>query len=402
MKGIKISFTLENDTHYSVAYKNGRKTFEIQFFDGVLVCSFQYDYDRKPLSMAADAKKGDSVELCVYEPRIEMYINGKLVDEEWPLQNRLFELGDEVFADGVTNVEECFCEEKEMPDVVSTFTGGEGWKPDETVFVGDCMPHVEGGRYHILYLRDRHHHCSKWGLGAHEWEHISTEDFENWQIHPKVLPIEKSAEGSFCTGSWIKEGEKQYIYYTIRLPHGAKRPVKRSISYDGYHYEKDESFELFISDKYKVSVARDPKLIKDKNGLYHMFLTTVLVDENKGCLAHYVSKDLDNWGECETPIYVADDGTHPECPDFIEYGGRSYLIYSLNGKAYYKISDDGMTNWREPKDPSVPCESVPKGAVYNGKIIFAGFKRMGGYAGTLTLKSAVADENGELIFGDDL
>ena len=395
--GIKISFTLKNDTHYAISYKNGRKTFEVQFFDGLLTCGFQYDYDRKMLSLASEAKKGDLVEIVVLEPRIELYVDGKLVDEEWPLGNRLFELGDGVFADGVTSVEEYTFEEQKQPDIISTFTNAEGWQPEKNVFVGDCMPHVDGGRYHVLYLKDRHHHSSKWGLGAHQFEHISTDDFVNWQIHPTVLPIEHSSEGSFCTGSWIKKGEKQYVFYTTRLPHGAPRPVKRTVSYDGYTYTKDESFKMYISDKYKVSVARDPKLVKDKNGIYHMFLTTVLLETNKGCLAHYVSSDFNNWQE-EKPIYIASDGTHPECPDYIEYNGRYYLIYSLNGTAYYKISDDGFDNWREPKNPVIPCESVPKGAVYGGKIVFTGFKRIGGYAGTMTFKSAYADENGELVF----
>ena len=129
-----------------------------------------------------------------------------------------------------------------------------------------------------------------------------------------------------------------------------------------------------------------------------MLITTVLLKENKGCLAHYVSDDLDNWKEAEMPIYVGDNGTHPECPDYIEYKGRYYLIYSLDGTARYKISDDGLTGWREPKNPIIPCESVPKGAVFGEKIVFSGFKRIGGYAGTLTFKSAYADENGELVF----
>ena len=258
------------------------------------------------------------------------------------------------------------------------------------------MPHVHDGRYHVLYLKDRHHHSSKWGLGAHQFEHISTADFDEWQIHPTALPLEHSSEGSFCTGSWIEHEGKQYIFYTTRLPYGANRPVKRTVSTDGYTYKKDEDFELFISDKYKVSVARDPKLFKDKDGRFHMILTTVLLEQNKGCLAHYSSLDFDNWQE-EEPIYIANDATHPECPDYIEYDGRYYLVYSLNAQSYYKISDDGIS-WREPKNPEIPCGCVPKGAVWNGKIVFAGFNRIGGYAGTLTFKSAVADEEGNLVF----
>ena len=35
---------------------------------------------------------------------------------------------------------------------------------------------------------------------------------------------------------------------------------------------------------------------------------------------------------------------------------------------------------------------------FDRKLVFAGFKRIVGYAGSMTFKAATADENGELIF----
>ena len=53
-----------------------------------------------------------------------------------------------------------------------------------------------------------------------------------------------------------------------------------------------------------------------------------------------------------------------------------------------------------PNDPIIPCSSVPKGAEWKGTLIFTGFKRMGGYGGTMTFKAATAKETGELVFED--
>jgi hypothetical protein len=53
-----------------------------------------------------------------------------------------------------------------------------------------------------------------------------------------------------------------------------------------------------------------------------------------------------------------------------------------------------------PQNHIIPCASVPKGAEWNGRIVFAGFKSMGGYAGSMTFKAATADKSGELIFED--
>lgn len=85
-------------------------------------------------------------------------------------------------------------------------------------------------------------------------------------------------------------------------------------------------------------------------------------------------------------------------PDYISYGKYHYLIYSLYGKAHYMYSKEPFEDWQIPKTPLIPCSSVPKGAVWNGKIVFTGFQSEGGYAGTIVFKSAVSDENGELIF----
>jgi hypothetical protein len=110
---------------------------------------------------------------------------------------------------------------------------------------------------------------------------------------------------------------------------------------------------------------------------------------------------MDHWEDTGTPIYVAEDATQPECPDYFCYNGKYYLVYSLHGKAHYGVSDRPFDGFAEPKDSVIPCESVPKGAIWKDKIVFAGFRRMGGYGGSMTFKRAEALPSGELIFGKD-
>ena len=398
MKSIKISFKLDKLPCYAISHKNGRKTFEIQAFDGEISCDVQYDYDRRPLRLTSKVSENDLIEIILMPHRTELYVNGSLADEEWPAGSRLFELGDEISSSIELSLtpytEKSVCE----PSVISTFENAEGWYPGNGVFVGDCMPYRRENEYHVLYLKDRHHHQSKWGLGAHQWEHISTSDFKTWMIHPMAVSISDPSEGSICTGSWIKNGDKEYLYYTVRMGKGIPAPICRSVSYDGYHFEKDPSFGFTVSKKYHAESARDPKVVKGGDGLFHMFLTTSLIKEGKGCLAHYVSADMESWDEVESPIYVAPDGRQPECPDYFCYNGRYYLIFSLSGRAHYMISDEPFDNFVMPSDPIIPCSSVPKGAEWNGKLIFSGFRGMGGYGGAMTFKAATADENGLLVF----
>ncbi len=398
MRDLKLAFEINKLPFYAVSHKEGRKNLEIQAFDGVLTLSVQYDYNRRPLDLSYDIKEGDKVEAILMEHRIELYVNGEIKDEEWPAGNRLFDIGD-TFTPYITiEINEFSEEEKELPSIISSFENAEGWYPGNGVFAGDCMPYRKGDEYHVLYLKDRHHHRSKWGMGAHQWEHISTKDFKTWHVHPMAVPITESWEGSICTGSWIEKSGREYLYYTVRRGNGLPAIITRSVSEDGYHFKKDKEFGFTVSEKFNSQVARDPKVIKDENGLYHMFLTTVLVKEDKGCLAHYISKDLEKWDEAEKPIYVVENSDHPECPDYFKYNGKYYLIFSLRGRARYVVSDKPFEDFKMIDNTLIPCAGVPKCAEWGGRLVFTGFKAIGGYAGSMTFKAARAKKNGELVF----
>ncbi len=383
---------------YGVSFSENGKGLEIKGDSDELCCCVWYDFHPDPLSLKGKSRVGDSVSLVLMNHRIELYVNEILVDEEWPCGNRLFTQGDRVEADCDIKTERYFPAKREEPCVTSVFFGAEGWRPEENVFVGDCMPYVRDDEYHVLYLKDRHHHYSKWGMGAHQWSHISTKDFVEWSVHPMAVEITDPAEGSVCTGSRIQHNGQDYLFYTVRRGGRQAAPIRRSISGDGYHFEKDDNFGFILPEIYDGAVARDPKVIKDANGLFHMILTTSLVAEGRGCLAHFVSGDLQDWQDTHEPLYVSEDGTEPECPDYIFYKNRYYLIFSLNGRARYMLSEEPFANWKMPENPEIPCASVPKGAVWGDKIVFTGFKGIDGYAGTMTFKSAVADEKGELVF----
>ena len=381
------------------AQKADQKTLTVTADDERLTCEIYYDFHEKPLILTGSQapRIGDSVSLALMPHRIELYINGRLEDEEWPAGERLWDAAD-AWIGVPAELSPTSPAEEEPPAVVGTFRSAEGWRPAERIFVGDCMPYVKDDRYHVLYLKDRRHHKSKWGLGAHQWEHISTRDFDSWEIHPMAVAVTAPHEGSICTGSWMRCEGREYLFYTIRMSDRSPAHICRSISEDGYHFRKDKAFCFTLSEKYHAVSARDPKVIRAADGLFHMFLTTSLQESGRGCLAHLTSTDLHTWREEETPIYTAADATQPECPDYIAFAGRYYLIYSLHGKAHYLIGEQPFGPWRAPKDPIIPCHSVPKGGVWGERIIFTGFRPLGGYAGTMTFVTARAAENGELIF----
>lgn len=382
---------------YSDTGIQGTKTvFSASFLDGILSVSLLFTYSDIPLTLRTECRNGDCAEL-VYRPyRIELYRNGILTDEEWPAGELLFGTDSSLKTGRAPQFSEPESETVQ-PDVVGSFVCAEGWKPGNGVFVGDCMPYSDGERYHVIYLKDRHHHGSKWGRGAHQWEHISSSDLLHWDIHPMAVPITDPGEGSICTGSWLYTGGKNYLYYTVRSVDGSPAPIRRSVSEDGFHYTKDTGFGFVLSDRYTASSARDPKTVQAEDGSYHMFVTSTRRDIGKGCLVHLVSSDGETWRE-KGEIYLSSDSAEPECPDYFQFGGKYYLLFSLRGQAHYLVSDSPFEGWRSFDDDVIPCESVPKGAVFKGRLIFTGFRGNGGYAGTMTFTEAFAAEDGHLSY----
>ena len=393
-----LEFTLNNEGIQFWADGSEDKVLYCSFEEGKLDIAVKYDFSEKPpLHLSAAAKCGDRIRVHFLPYRLELYVNDILSDEEWPAGDHYLSTYPIKDNGCSLSVYESKISKKCEPAVLDEFQNAEGWQPEANVFVGDCMPYSHNGIYHVLYLKDRHRHRSKWGKGAHQWSHISTEDFINWKIHPMAVEIDDPAEGSICTGSWIYNGAKHYLFYTVRMCDGSPAQICRSVSNDGYHFEKDKSFNFTLSEKYTAQSARDPKIIKDASGLFHMILTTSLCDSKLGCLAHLISSDLDQWKELDEPLYIAsEDMGEPECPDYFYKDGFYYLVYSLLGKGYYLYSQMPFTGWQLPNDPIIPCKSVPKAAIWNDRLIFTGFDGKGKYAGTMTFLEAVVKENGLL------
>ena len=382
----------DHDCQYRME-QDGGTVLEIMYCGGALSASLVYDAVDEPLRLTADAKVGDDIILAFYPYRVELYRNGELCDEEWPFGSSRFAGAQTT----VCNVSADVCAMPMPPVSQGSFVGAEGWRPGGGVFVGDCMPFVYGDRYHVLYLKDRHHHRSKWGRGAHQWEHISTADLVHWEIHPMAVAIDDPMEGSICTGSHIYEGGRHYLYYTVRKSDWSPATIERSVSEDGMHYEKDRTFRFTLSEHYDQSSARDPKVIRGADGLAHMFVTTSETASGNGALAHLVSEDGDHWREIGS-IYVSPDRDQPECSDYFEYRGKYYLIFSHHGRAQYRYSDRPFDGWIIPEQPEIPCSSVPKAGIFGDRIIFAGFRGIDGYAGVMTFMEADTDQNGVMRF----
>ena len=353
--------------------------------------------------------------------RLELFADGVLMDEEWPLGSLLpaesgLEIGpaveqaalwnralsdDEVLQlsggrEGIT--------EREQRMFGPQLPVGQYWRPRGfNVHVGDCMPFFHEGRFHLFYLLDRHHHASKWGLGAHQWAHVSTTDLRQWQHHPMAISITDEMEGSICTGSTFFHEGVYYAFYAVRMSDGSPAQLCAATSKDGVHFTKNPPLAT-LKEPYQPGPGRDPVVFRHPaTGLFHMLVTTELanppVPGRGGCLAQLVSPDLKHWEQRE-PFLVPGYPGQPECPDYFFWSGWYYLVFSNDGLARYRMARGPLGPWLRPKVDVFdgPRASVMKTAAFTGdrRIGAAFLVSPEGYGGELIFREIFQHTNGTL------
>ncbi len=271
------------------------------------------------------------------------------------------------------------------------------FRPHNRFNVGDTLPFFHDGTFHFYYLLDRGHHSAKGGKGAHQWAHVSSRDLINWTEHPLAVPITREEEGSICTGSMFFHDGVWYAFYATRLI-GKGEQISVATGRDGIHFTKIQPDPLFTADAKYHNGFRDPHVFRDdQTGLFHMLISTMLKDGNRGCLAHYTSRDLKKWIEAEP--FLIEGKEVPECPDYFRWNGRYYLIFSFGQVARYRMSTGPLGPWEKPK-----LDILDGGAARVMKTAaFTGNRRIGtasiwpfGYAGWAVFRELVQNPDGTL------
>lgn len=221
------------------------------------------------------------------------------------------------------------------------------------LFVGDCIPFSHKGTYYLYWLLDSGHHSALNGYGGHQWAVSTTQDLKTWKHYPVVLGIDEPWEKSICTGSVVYHNNKFYAFYATRLTQDGKvnEQLSYAVSDDGIHFTKQKPNPFYTSaEGYSKRDFRDPKVFVDKDGVFHLFVSsrtnTPSVKMWDGTLVHMVSNDLKKW-DVKKPVLSGQEST-PECPDYFKWNNWYYLVYSDAGNTYYVKSKSPYGPWEEP------------------------------------------------------
>ncbi|MBI4604140.1 MAG: hypothetical protein HY721_19455 [Planctomycetes bacterium] len=355
--------------------------------------------------------------------KLEFFVDGILVDEEWPIGS-LRQGNREPCLIGAESVNgavkarfrgrvdhAALWSRAIADDEIAVLSGGKAeiarrdeeilgkrsarlayWKPrGHNASLGDCMPFFHDGRFHLYYLFDRRHHGSKWGLGAHQWAHVSTTDLVRWEEHPLAIPITEPWEGSICTGSVFFHEGKYYGHYAVRMPDG-RQHLAVAVSRDAIRFEKAQPHPLASPRPgYDPMHYRDPAVFKDPaTGLFHMLVTARLTDGRDGCIAHLISEDLKAWKLSE-PFLVP--GRVTDCPDWFEWNGWYYLL----AEHVYWISRQPLGPWAQPKPNRLDVLYVPKTAAFTGnRRLYVSWLPDGGWGGNAVFRELLQHSDGTL------
>jgi len=223
------------------------------------------------------------------------------------------------------------------------------------------------GKYHMFFQYNPH--AAVWG--DMHWNHAVSPDMIHWRHLPIALaptPGGPDADGCFSGTAVVNNGVPTFIYTGVQTVPADKAEAEATIR-DGhnnfretqlYATSTDPDLKTWIKrptpiiakppEGMKVTGFRDPAPWHEPglaNGAWLLAVGSG-TKEHGGCVLLYKSSDLQTWeylhvvagganksaGNAVNPV---DSGDMWECPDLFPLGGKHVLIYSTQGKVFWKV-----------------------------------------------------------------
>jgi hypothetical protein len=282
--------------------------------------------------------------------------------------------------------------------------------PGHNTWVGDVATLFHHGRYHVFYLFDRRHHASKFGCGAHYFEHLSTTDFRTWTEHEAATPIEEQWE---CIGTGVPFVHSNtlclsYGLHTTRV-HPAERTslpaqweyLNKNGRTRGFSRETTPGFPA--GSTYAVS-ADGVATFKKSHIMFHPCENPSVYTDPSGRLrmmANYRSSGI--W-ESESPDggwRCINPGFPPggDCTFFFRWGRFDYINGGFTGlwskpadapiSAYEDVVRTGQDFYDGLAVPSIA-------EIAGGRFLMAGWIPVRGWGGCLAIRELVQFPDGRI------
>jgi hypothetical protein len=282
--------------------------------------------------------------------------------------------------------------------------------PGHNTWVGDVVTFFYKGRYHLFYLYDRRHHQSKFGCGAHYFEHLSTEDFRTWTEHEAATPLEAQWE---CIGTgapfvWNNKLSIGYGLHTTRVYPQQKTTLPAQWEYLNKNgrtgrFNWDTTPGMPAGATCAVS-ADGVTSFKKSHILFHPCENPSIYTDPSGKLrmlasAHsngiWESESVDGGWRCISPGFPPGG----DCTFFFHWGRFDYIIGGFTGlwskpadapnSAYEDVVRKGLDFYDGSQVPSIT-------EIKDGRFLMAAWIPIRGWGGNLIIRELVQYPDGRI------
>jgi hypothetical protein len=368
-----------------------------------------------PLAMLRRPEGEHEVALTFSGVRWTMYVDGAIVDNDFPFgyphwgERNTWKLDPKT----VNSAELFFpAVQHQVARGDTTLTGHiQYWlPPGHNSWVGDVVTAFYRGRYHVFYLYDRRHHQSKFGKGAHYFEHLSTRDFKTWTEHEAATPLEEQWE---CIGTGTPFVFHDTLYLSYGLHTGRVFPDEKTTWPAQWEYLRrngrtgsfarattpgvpagatysvsSDGVSRFRKSGVTFHPCQNPSVYVDPEGRLRMLA-------NAGSKGTWESESVDGgW----RPIHP-DFPPGGDCTFFFRWGKFDYIIGGFTGlwskpvgapdSEYEDLVRKGLDFYDGSNVPSVS-------RIGGGRYVMAAWIPIRGWGGTLVIRELVQFPDGRI------
>ncbi len=368
-----------------------------------------------PLAMLKKPAGEHEIVLNFSGVRWTLFADGELLDNDfpfgcpqWPARNT-WKLDPEYIKQAALHVPAITPEKKPAP--ASKVASVQYWTPPgHNAWVGDVVTFHHQGRYHVFYLYDRRHHASKFGKGAHYFEHLSTADFKTWTEHEAAVPIDEPWE---CIGTGTPFVFKDRFCIAYGLHTGRLYPQEKTTWPAQWDYLKKNgctgSFKCAATPgvpagaTYSV-IADGVSNFKKSGMMFHPCQNpSVYLDPagrlrmlaNAGSKGIWESESIDGGWRCVRPDFPPGG----DCTFFFRWGRTDYIIGGFKDMwskpaeapdtAYEDVVRQGLDFYDGLAVPAIT--EIP-----GGRFVMAGWIRIRGWGGPFILRELIRYPDGRI------
>ncbi len=368
-----------------------------------------------PLAMLKNPSGEHEVVLNFSGVRWTMFVDGQLLDNDFPFGYPQWAARNTWAADSayVKNVTVEFPETapEQQPTEKSYAASMQYWTPPgHNSWVGDVATLFYQGRYHLFYLYDRRHHASKFGQGAHYFEHLSTIDFKTWTEHEAATPLEEQWEcigtgtpfvfnNRLCLSYGLHTGRvypddqttwpAQWEYLKTHGVTGSfQRATTPGIPAGATYSVSENGVSNFAKTGIMFHPCQNPSVYTDPDGKLRMLA-------NAGSKGMWESQSIDGGWRCINPDFPPGG----DCTFFFRWGKFDYIIggfkdlwskpASAPDSAYEDVVAKGLDFYDGLGVPAIT-------EINDGRFLMAGWLGIRGWGGVLAIRELIQHPDGRI------